>query len=118
MVAVTHLGCPGHFICADDCRYWLHTQIDGPGCHYRVSTIGEYWRYGKRVTVGAGPDDYFETLVFRTTTYEGQCGYKAVESWLEIDGRRSSTAGEALRTHEEFVAKWAAKAAEECSNAD
>jgi hypothetical protein len=109
------LGCPGHFICARDCRWRRHTQVG----RYRVSTVGDLYFEGKkaRQTLGAGSDSFFETNVFRTSdAFEPEsesCGCRAVESWSEIDGTRYATAGEAQQGHEKFVSKYLALAAEE-----
>lgn len=104
------LGCAGHFIASDSCRFRRHTQIDGA---YRVSTVGDYYDHtGKRQTVGAADDSFFETYVFRTTGAPADgndgCGCVEVADWCEIDGRRWATAGEAQRGHEDFVEKYAA----------
>ena len=62
---ITELGCPGHLIVADRCRWRRHTQI---GTHYRVSTVGNYFpeKGGERDTIGGDADSFFETMVFRT----------------------------------------------------
>jgi hypothetical protein len=114
-VVVTELGCPGHLIVSRWCQWRRHTQI---GWRYRVSSIGNYFPRGddKRSTVGSGPKDFFETMVFETSdnpadgaASEG-CGCKAVKGWGEIDGTRYATAGDAQKGHERFVAKYRRKA--------
>ena len=55
---------PGHFICAEKCRFHLNTRI-GP---YRVSSVGDYHPSdadGKPQPIGNGR--LFETMVFRLT---------------------------------------------------
>ncbi len=115
-VRVTDLGCPGHFICAQDCRWRRHTQI---GDRYRVSSVGDYMPQGKRRTIGAGPKDFFETMVFQTRTGQDtgneDCGCRTVEDWCEIDGARYATAGEAQLGHEGMVEKYRALAEQEAS---
>ena len=102
------LGCPGHFICAKDCRWRRHTQVGS----YRISTVGDLYVKDEkeRQTLGASPDSFFETMVFETegTPEPGSegCGCMAVKSWSEIDGRRYTTAGEAQQGHEDYVAKY------------
>ena len=111
MPKIVELGCAGHFICAKDCHFRRHTQV---GKKYRVSTVGDLYfdrEPGKRQTVGAGKDAFFETYVFKTTgklckDNEG-CGCVEVADWGEIDGRRWATAGEAQRGHAAFVRKYA-----------
>lgn len=104
------LGCAGHFICARDCQFRRHTQV---GSKYRVSTVGNLYydhEKGKRQTVGAGKNSFFETYIFETTGEpavgsEG-CGCIQIKDWSEIDGRRWATAGEAQAGHEQFVSKY------------
>lgn len=105
------LGCPGHLIVAGKCRWRRHTQVG----KYRISSVGDYFpeREGKRQTIGAGPDAFFETMVFETN--RGQdggnegCGCRAVKSWSEIDGKRYATAGAAQKGHEQFITKYLRK---------
>jgi hypothetical protein len=108
-VVKVELGCPGHFICARDCRWRRHTQVG----NYRVSSVGDlYYRSeeNKRQTVGAGDDSFFETMVFKLTDKpidgnEG-CGCREVAEWCEIDGERYATAGDAQAGHERYVTKY------------
>lgn len=115
-VTVTHLGCPGHLIVARYCRWHRHTQIDGPGGSWRVSTIGNYYIGDQLTTVAAGPGDYFETMAFPTAINGHQeasdgCGCRPVLDWTGINSRRYETAGEAQAGHEQAVAGFAARAA-------
>ena len=102
------LGCPGHLIVANKCRWRRHTQVG----IFRVSTVGDYFpdRDGPRDTVGSGPQDFFETMVFRTTGLpdpgsEG-CGCCEVTSYDNIASARYVTAGEAQAGHERLVAEF------------
>lgn len=112
MAKPIELGCAGHFICAGDCRFRRHTQVG----KYRVSTVGDlFYRIekSKRQTVGAGPDDFFETMVFKTTGKlckgnEG-CGCREVVDWSGMECIRYATAGEAQKGHEKLVTKYARK---------
>jgi hypothetical protein len=99
------LGCAGHHICADRCRFRRHTQVNG----YRISTVGDLYIDDKRETIGGS--GYFETYIFKTTgePCKGNdgCGCIQVADWCEIDGERYETAGEAQAGHEAYVAKYA-----------
>lgn len=102
------LGCAGHFIGGDECRFRRHTQVGS----FRVSTVGDYRpREGQRMTLGADPLSFFETMVFRTLTAAADknegCGCRAVIDWSEIDSERYATAGEAQAGHERMVTKYA-----------
>ena len=86
-----------------------HTQVGD----FRVSSIGDYRPYfgsGKRQTVGAGAEDFFETMVFRLTPHQNDgnegCGCREIDDWAELECQRYSTAGEAQVGHENIVAKY------------
>lgn len=109
--ARVELGCPGHFICANDCRFRRHTQVG----NYRISTVGDLYfghEPGKRQTIGSGDDDWFETYVFELTDQpvadSDGCGCREVKSFSEIDGERTASAGQAQAAHERYVAKYLA----------
>src|SRR3990167_9679501 len=108
MIKRIDLGCPGHFICVNDCRWRRHTQVG----NYRISTVGDLYFNGKegRQTLGASPDSFFETMVFETRDTPApkseDCGCMAVKSFSEIDGKRYATAGEAQCGHEQYVVKY------------
>jgi hypothetical protein len=107
---IVELGCAGHFICSDNCGWRRHTQVG----NYRISTVGDLYIEDKRVTVGCGETDYFETMVFLTTDKAARendgCGCRAVVDWGGIEHERYSTAGEAQAGHEAMVRKYARKA--------
>ncbi len=110
------LGCPGHLIVCDSCRWRRHTQVG----HYRISTIGDYWlpeaasraigEKPKRQTLGASADSFFETMVFETTDQlvdgSESCGCYEVKDWAGVDQERYATTGEAQAGHERWVAKY------------
>ncbi len=114
--AIKHLGCPGHLIVARYCRWHRHTQIDGPGGSWRVSTIGNYYVGDQLTTVsGASDDAYFETMAFPTAINgsaqdSGGCGCRPVLDWSGERCRHYATAGEADAGHEAAVADLAARA--------
>lgn len=112
-MARIELGCAGHFIASAACQWRRHTEING----YRISSVGNYFPANsqKRGTIGAGPDSFFETYVFRLTKYlakdSEKCGCHAVADWSEIDGQRYATTGEAQAGHERYVRKYARRKA-------
>ena len=105
-------GYPAHFICANDCRFRLATKVG----KYIVSTVGDLHyihEKGKRQTLGAGDDSFFETCVFRAGSVCADngcdCGEARILDGMEIDGIRAATAGEARKTHMEMCRKYARK---------
>lgn len=114
-VTITHLGCPGHLCVARYCRWHRHTQVDGPGGSWRISSIGNYYLNDKLMTIGAGDDAFFETMVFKTDAAQevadsNGCGCRPVTDWCEVDSERYAKDGAAQAGHEQFVAKYAKKA--------
>jgi hypothetical protein len=110
MAKIVELGCAGHFICANDCRWRRHTQVG----NYRVSTVGDlYYRSeeNKRQTVGSGLEDFFETMVFKLRREKCDdndgCGCRRVKEWSELECIRYKTAGEAQKGHEAMIRKYA-----------
>lgn len=53
-------GVAGHFICADKCRFHLHTHVG----KYCISTVGEYYPYGSKIVDKVNLSGYYETMVF------------------------------------------------------
>lgn len=104
------LGCAGHLIVANRCRWHRHTQIPG----FRISTVGDYFPDGgARDTIGSGERDYYETMVFALSDdpcagNEG-CGCNEPAEWSELECNRYATAGEAQAGHEAMVHKYAAR---------
>lgn len=100
------LGCPGHLCIASKCLWRRHTQVGT----YRISTVGEYHPdSGPRRPVGSG-EEYFETMVFRTTGKpvdgaEG-CGCQKLDSLSELECLRYATAGQAQEGHERMIRKY------------
>lgn len=61
---MTERGWPGHFICADRCRFRRNTLIECGANRIVVSTVGDYRdRDGKVDTIGY--DRYYETAAFK-----------------------------------------------------
>lgn len=111
-VTIKHLGCAGHFIGASKCGWRRHTQIDGPGGSWRVSSVGEYRPTGHE-NVSIGFDRTFETMVFATSSdaVPKGCGCREVSEWCEVDSDGYNDAGKADAGHEAMVAKYATRAA-------
>lgn len=106
---ITYIGCAGHYIAAQSCRFRLHTQV---GDDYRISTVGEmyYPHRDEMQPIGSGPDDFFETYVFRTSAKPASgsngCGCHEVTDWCEIEGHRTATARDAAEMHQKMVEKY------------
>lgn len=116
-VTITHLGCIGHSISGDRCKWRRHTQV---GASYRVSTVGDWYPVrgnGKRIPLGGRPLEYFQTMVFRTLPTPDpdteECGCLPVDDWEELECRHYVTAGEAQRGHDEVVAEYARRVEKE-----
>lgn len=98
---VTEHDRPGHFICADRCRWFRHHHV-GRWC---VSSVGEYDRDGDgthHAIGGRGPGEppqLYETMVFQLDEdYE-------TEDWSERDSDRYATRAEAEAGHKAMIAK-------------
>lgn len=110
---------PGHFICAQDCCFFLNTYVNG----YIVSTVGELLYGSDRALpdserakrkwrpLGAGADSLYETMVFpakragRPAKY--MCCPWEASDFSGIDSQRYATATAAAEGHAAFVAKYA-----------
>jgi hypothetical protein len=129
-------GHAAHFICGQDCRFHLATQI-GP---WLVSTVGEYLpdsnvreiladsrgiqlqgqgdarRADWMRKVGwesIGYERLYETMVFRAgkpcQSTECGCGLPELASGSELDFEGYNTAGDATRGHYRMCEKWSQK---------
>jgi len=103
---ITELGCAGHLIVSNRCRWKRHTQVG----NFRISTIGDYYYDGKRQSLDYPANLYFETMVFKTLNEQEEgnegCGCMQVVSFSELDGERYATAGEAQQGHEKYINKY------------
>lgn len=103
----TWYGHAGHLCAAYNCRFHLCTKVGG----YLVSTVGDYFERGIRNTVGAYKDSFFETFVFNVLPGSScsdlacLCGLPNVD-WVNIEGVRCATAGEASKTHMRMCKKY------------
>jgi hypothetical protein len=104
--AAVELGCPGHFVLADKCRWRRHTQVG----RYRISTVGDYRREPGAPRDTVNSSHYFETMVFETTDEEEEdseeCGCRRLTSLTPLETDRYRTAGEAQRGHEAMVKRY------------
>ena len=107
---VTWMGHAGHFICGRDCGFRLACHVNG----FIISTVGEL-KYGSDSddapmrTLGASPDSFYETMVFKAVKSNHVCCPFQMESGSEIDGKLYENAEDATRGHMAFLKKWAAK---------
>lgn len=123
---------PGHFVCANDCRFHLNTYVNG----YIVSTVGEYWpdssvrrlhaQLNDIVIKGEGDDwdrNYFkkfgyeeigagrkyETMVFKAVMVKNTCcPYRANhDKMFDFSGYNDAEA--AYLGHMKMIRKWSKK---------
>ena len=80
-----YFGCAGHFICSHDCRFHIHTHVNG----YCVSTVGEY--RPPYIEAGKGWEEIgygriYETMVFKLPN-NASCGNsgKHIEDYGELE---------------------------------
>lgn len=96
-------GFPGHLIVADRCAYHLCTKVGG----YLISTVGAFYpdpRRSKKIeTIGSGPDDFYETFVFKCS---GERDGNPQIGFSEIDGWRYPDSLLAEKGHYEFCWKY------------
>jgi hypothetical protein len=97
-VKLEWFGQAGHFVCADRCRFHLHTHVNG----YCVSTVGEFYPNGGREvkdmdTVGLGR--LYETMVFPLDEMGGVTDWSGL--WTEgYNDRDAANAGHAAMLDE------------------
>lgn len=125
-------GHPGHFICADDCRFHLCTKVGD----YLISTVGEMFPdestrevYAKsRGITLEGRGDYrkadflkkhswveigynrkYETMVFKAgepcTAKDCNCGLPKIDG-RELDAEPANDAATATQNHYALCFKW------------
>lgn len=98
-------GNAGHLCVSNYCRFHLCTEVGD----YLVSTVGEYYpRDGDKMeTIGAGPKDFYETMVFKLTGNRCQCGCGLPDvGGSDIDMDRYSTPKEANEGHMKYCRKY------------
>lgn len=98
---------PGHFICADRCRYRRCTDVNGK---WRVSTIGAMSSGDGTGELGMiGSQRYFETMVFPLgTVIDTDSKAPLVSDWGGLDMAGYQTWTEADAGHEAMVNRWSA----------
>jgi hypothetical protein len=98
-------GYPGHFIASNNCRMHMHTRVGD----FRVSTVGDYHPPSIEAgqvgvpeknmqQIGAGPDAFFETMVFEVEGH-GSHGEGDVVDWGGVTMERYATAEQAEQGH-------------------
>jgi hypothetical protein len=99
-VSRKYFGYPGHFICADRCKFHIHTHVNG----FCVSTVGAYYMREKdkeQTEVGYGR--LYETMVFPL----GPDGNPS--SCSELECAAYNDHGSADAGHEKMVRKYERK---------
>ena len=105
-------GYPGHLCVASRCQFRMLTRVG----KYVISSVGDYFpdfnrvpgEFGERETIGgSGPDQFFETYVFRSDGTMEECGCCPQRDYSEIDSKRTSTATEARDCHKRMCNKYA-----------
>ncbi len=100
-------GQAGHFICAAQCMYHLHTHVG----RYCVSTVGEHYPdgivhhepQGEMQFMGAS-ECHYETMVFKLDRDR-----QGISNHSELDARQTKTRDEAAAIHKEFCLKYAGR---------
>ncbi len=109
-------GAPGHFICAERCRYHLATVV-GP---WLVSTVGEYYvKANDESPTPIGVERFYETMVFRAERARcirdgptgASCGERHMLSARNLDFAAANSRKEAQAAHMRMCRKWARKTA-------
>ncbi len=95
-------GYPAHLCVSYMCRWWMCTRIG----NYVISSIGHYVpdrEKNEMETIGAGPKDFFETMVFEADDLEDPFSW----SGYELEQKRYADAEEAREGHMETCRHWA-----------
>jgi hypothetical protein len=98
-------GYAGHLIVGSRCRYHLATRVG----NYFISTVGDYFpERDRRETIGGGPEDFFETMVFPVDG-ELPSGDPNILDWSAIECARYKESIDAERGHRGLCNKYAAR---------
>lgn len=103
---IVELGCPGHFLLAEQCLFRRHTQI---GEEYAVSTVGELLdTAGKKTFISGDPRMYYESFVLSTSSHlnSDSCGCHPRKSSDPVEVSRYRTVQEAQFGHNALVKKY------------
>lgn len=131
----TWMGHPAHFICANDCKFFMATKVG----KYIISTVGEYFpdfrvreifAKSRNITIEGIGDAYdrdylnkigfedlslggwkYETMVFeskRNKESDACCPY-IIKHGSNIEQNRYKTANEALKGHYKLCLEFAKK---------
>lgn len=96
-------GYAGHFIGGRSCAFHLSTRVGG----FLISTVGDYFPNGKRETLGAEKDSWFETFVFKCSGDDKNGNPVMDDGFTEIDSERYAKSIDAERGHYRFCEKYA-----------
>lgn len=93
-----HCGGVHHFIGGRNCRFHLATFVAGGTI--LVSSVGDYYPFpDKRETLGAHPDSWYETMVFRSNPEVLSEGCPVTDDWEDLYSIRYSTLEDANEGH-------------------
>lgn len=70
-VKVTERGWAGHFIASDRCKFRRNTLLEYGDKKWIVSTVGNYYMYGRREMETIGAYRYYETMAFEALKCNG-----------------------------------------------
>ncbi len=79
-VKITERGWPGHFVCADRCRFTRNTLLECGETRIVVSTVGNLLHNGRVIRVADGR--YYETMAFHAKLDEG---YWDANVYLQVE---------------------------------
>jgi hypothetical protein len=101
-------GYAGHLAVGKHCAYHLSTLVAGGT--YLVSTAGHYLPKGRDTmdTIGSGPGDYFETMVFKADGIEPG-GDARILDWSAVETVRYEKSLEAEHGHYAACERWHAR---------
>jgi len=112
MKRVEWYGHPAHFCGGNECRFVMHTLVDGA---WVVSTVGDYYPQGEEGgRQGVGYNRLFETFVFKAA--EGKfhdCGCPVIADLSEVETAPANDPATARENHLGMVRRYLSKGNDE-----